>query len=263
MGVTIRADGGDEEVCGVDRKEQGHQASTGIYTLVGGVRRVSRRACAATGSANRCDPPRRTGRLPCHGAACARKRRNRHHRHRQGFATVKNPPARKIPSASTGRVRRGSTTRDHTGYTSTNSVRKQGSRVRTRRSIRPGGLVRSARCGPHRLSSTWMAVNHFVRLLGEPRTAGCPVPTSSGDWRRDMTVTRTDGGRYSRQRPTDARSHLNDTAFGPLAVSVEPIFAADAVTSEKAANFRGLRATSPCADQVTRRTSRTHLRFHA
>ena len=64
-------------------------------------------------------------------------------------------------------------------------------------------------------------------------------------------------GRYSRQRPPERRWRLNDAAFGTLAVSGEPICAADAVTSEKAPSIRRLRATSPRAVQVPRRTSRT------
>ena len=91
------------------------------------------------------------------------------------------------------------------------AVREQGARVRTRRSIRPGGLVRSARCGPHGLSSTWMAVIHSVRLLGEPRTAEYPVPTSSDDWRRYMTVVLTDGGRYVTVRVPGDQAMSKDT----------------------------------------------------
>ena len=137
------------------------------------------------------------------------------------------------------------------------TVRKQGAHLRSRRSIRPGGLVRSARCEPHGLSSTSMAVIHTVRLLGEPRMSGYPVPTSSDDRRWNMTVVQTEGGRYSRQRPPETRWRLNDAAFGTLADGVEPICAADAVTFEKPINICRLRATSPRADQVPRRTSRS------
>ena len=52
------------------------------------------------------------------------------------------------------------------------TVRKQGARIRTQRSIRPGRLVRSPRCGPRGLSSTWMAVIHSVRILGQPEDGG-------------------------------------------------------------------------------------------
>ena len=93
------------------------------------------------------------------------------------------------PSGTTAKVLGGFTEMDHTGYTPTDTVREQVS-VRTRRTIRPSGQVRSARCGPHGLSSTWMAVIHSGRLLGEPKTAGYLVPTSSDDWRRYMTVVR-------------------------------------------------------------------------
>ena len=136
------------------------------------------------------------------------------------------------------------------------AVREQGARVRTRRSVRPGGLVRSARCGPHGLLSTWMAVIHSVRLLGEPRTAEYPVPTSSDDWRRYMTVVLTDGGRYSRQRPPETRCRLNDSAFGTLADDAESNCAADAVTSKKLPDISRLPVRPPRVNQVTRRTSR-------
>ena len=77
-----------------------------------------------------------------------------------------------------------------------------------------------------------------------------------------MTVVHTDGERYRRQQPPEARCRLNDTAFGTLADGAEPNFASDAVTSEKLSEIRRLAVTTPRADQVTPRTSRidTHSR---
>ena len=161
------ADGGDEEICGLDREEEGHQASQGLHEVGGGLPGVPRPACARA-------EPGAESRVSCEragfrrlGGREARDRRNRPVR-QKGNATGEAAAA-KIGTQRDRWVVRNPAAGCRVGDAASDSIRKQGTGVRPGRPIRDGRLVCAARRGSCRLSRAGMVVEACGRRRGTVR----------------------------------------------------------------------------------------------
>ena len=133
---------------------------------------VSRRARAATRlSAGHPIDWRKIRRLR-HGRARDRTCGDRAPRHGSKIAAVGNATAGKAPTSGVRDVREAPWSKRHNGHRASDTLRQQGTGAPIRRAIRTERLVRSAGRGPHRLSSTWMAVMRSCGRAREPGTAG-------------------------------------------------------------------------------------------
>ena len=161
------ANGGDEEICGLDREEEGHQASQGLHEVGGGLPGIPRPAC------DRAEPATES-RVSCERAGFRRLggREARDHRNRpvrQKGNAAGEAAAAKIRTRRDRWVVRNPAVGCRVGDAASDSIRKQGTGVRSGRPIRDGRLVCAARRRSCRLSRAGMAVEASGRRRGAVR----------------------------------------------------------------------------------------------
>ena len=133
------ANGGDEEICGLDREEEGHQASQGLHEVGGGLPGIPRPACDRAEPGYRKPGPacERAGFLAPQAGGKPGSHRNRPVRQKGKVAAGEAATAAKISDA-TRQMGQSETPQLNcrVGDDASDSIRKQGTGVRSGRPIR-------------------------------------------------------------------------------------------------------------------------------